>query len=98
MSAGKFPQSPPQYMASGQESGGLSKAVAVTTSLFTSKAKRAGDEGGVNARVGRWLLQNAYEGRRPRATIMMDFYQDTGGPDGGMAELVAGLNYINLNE
>lgn len=98
LSAGKFPQSPPQYMASGQESGGLGKAVAVTTSLFTSKAKRAGTEGGVNARIGKWLLQNAFEGRRPRATLMLDYYQDTGAPDGGMAELIAGLNYIDLGQ
>lgn len=98
LSAAKFPQSPPQYMASGQESSGMSAAVAATASLFVSKAKRAGNEGGVNARLGRWLLQQAWEGRRPRATIMFDFYQETGGPDGGMAELVAALNYVNVNE
>ncbi len=84
-------------MASGGSAGAVSKTMAFTTSMF-AKGKRAGDEGGINARLGAWLLRNAFEGRRPRATIMLDFYRDTGGPDGGMAELIAGLNYININE
>ncbi|BEI82049.1 hypothetical protein CcaverHIS002_0212090 [Cutaneotrichosporon cavernicola] len=96
LSAGRL-NSPPAYMASGTGAGAVSKTIAVTTSLFAAN-KRAGDEGGVNARVGAWLLQNAFQGRRPRATLMLDFYRDTGGPEGGMAELIASLNYINLNE
>ncbi|GMK59048.1 hypothetical protein CspeluHIS016_0700630 [Cutaneotrichosporon spelunceum] len=96
LSAGKL-NSPPAYMASGTSAGAVSKTIAVTTSLFSS-GKRAGSEGGVNARVGAWLLRNAFEGHRPRATLMMDFYRDTGGPDGGMAELIASLNYINIDE
>ncbi|WOO83315.1 1-phosphatidylinositol phosphodiesterase [Vanrija pseudolonga] len=105
--AAKFPQSPPQWMASGSGSGmGVSKVLGNLTSLFggggggggDNGGGNAGPQGGVNSRLAYWLLQRAAEGKRPRATIMLDFYRETGGGDAGISELIAALNYINTNE
>ncbi|EKD01172.1 phospholipase C-2 [Trichosporon asahii var. asahii CBS 8904] len=99
-SAVKMPSASPQYMASGGSAGGVSSLLAGASALFSGGGNNqdAGAQGGVNARIARWLLQKAFDGQRPRATLMMDFYRDTAGGDGGMAELLRSLNYINTNE
>lgn len=103
-SAVKMPSASPQYMASGGGAGGISSFLGGASTLLGNITRSgggnqdAGAQGGVNARIARWLLQQAFEGRRPRATLMMDFYRDTAGGDAGMAELLRSLNYINTNE
>lgn len=101
-SGGKFPSAPPQWFASGGEAGGVSNLIGGVSSFlgnFTGGGGGGGGnpgaQGGVNARLVKWLLGKAYEGRRPRATLMLDFYRDTGGGETGIAELLASLNLMN---
>jgi 1-phosphatidylinositol phosphodiesterase len=48
---------------------------------------------GTNARLTAWLLSKITEGRRPRATVMLDFYQYNGG-ESGLAALLVAVNFI----
>ncbi|BEI80870.1 hypothetical protein CcaverHIS002_0200300 [Cutaneotrichosporon cavernicola] len=99
-SAGKFPGAPPHWMASGGSAGGMSQVLSVGASLFGKigggggggggGGSDTGPEGGVNARLVRWLLNKAMECRRPRAIINLDFYDETN----GMQELIAALNAL----
>lgn len=98
-SGGKFPQAPPKWFASGGAAGGMSQVLSVGANIFGkisggggggSGGSDTGPEGGVNARLVRWLLNKAMEGRRPRAIINVDFYDETN----GMQELIAALNAL----
>lgn len=101
-SGGKFPQAPPQWFASGGESGGVSKLIGGAATFLGNLTGGGGEtqgnsgpQGGVNARLVKWLLSKAFEGRRPRATLMLDFYKETGGSEAGIAEIMAALNLMN---
>jgi 1-phosphatidylinositol phosphodiesterase len=49
---------------------------------------------GVNARLVHWLLQQATQGRRPRAIVMADFYEYTGSGEAGLGALLGAMNYV----
>ncbi|WOO80002.1 1-phosphatidylinositol phosphodiesterase [Vanrija pseudolonga] len=50
---------------------------------------------GVNGRVTKWLLEQAAAGKRPRATLLTDFYHQAGDGSASIAELLVALNFIN---
>lgn len=98
-SGGKFPQAPPKWFASGGAAGGMSQVLSVGANLFgklsgngteSGGGADTGPEGGVNARLVRWILNRAFEARRPRAIINVDFYDETN----GMQELIAAVNAL----
>lgn len=98
-SGGKFPQAPPHWMASGGSAGGMSQVLSVGANLFGKISgggggggggQDTGPEGGVNARLVRWVLHKAMECRRPRAILNLDFYDETN----AMQELLAALNAL----
>lgn len=63
----------------------------------SSRSKLDTSDVGVNARLVKWLLERAAEGKRPRATIMLDFYRDNMKDDGNLATLLASLNFATDN-
>lgn len=100
-SASKFPATTPAVVAKGDDAGGLGGVVSQGAAFFANLTGGAGASApttageGVNSRLTRWLLQRARDGKRPRATVMLDFYQEAGSGDAGVAGLLAAMNFMN---
>lgn len=100
-SASKFPAATPAVVAKGDSAGGVGSVLSQGAAFFTNLTSGAGMSAattageGVNSRLIRWLLQRAKDGKRPRATIMADFYQEGGSGDAGVSGLLMALNFIN---
>jgi hypothetical protein len=107
--AAKFPDANPRWVATGSDSGGMAGLLGAGASFFanitgnnqtedaSSRSKLDTSDVGVNARLVKWLLERAAEGKRPRATIMLDFYRDNMKDDGNLATLLASLNFATDN-
>jgi 1-phosphatidylinositol phosphodiesterase len=102
--ASKFPDANPRWVATGSGSGGMSGLIGATSQLFanftgnsTKESKMDVSDVGVNARLVKWLLERAAEGKRPRATVLLDFYRDNMRDDANLATLLASLNFVTDN-
>jgi len=102
-SAAKFPDATPKWVATGSSSGGIAGLIGAGASIFANltgngngnnASKFDSSDVGVNARLVKWLLERAAEGKRPRAVLMLDFYRDNMTDDGNLATLLAALNFV----
>lgn len=48
----------------------------------------------MNARLALWIIQQARDGKRPRAIVMTDYYEYTGSGEGGLGSLLGAVNFV----